>query len=84
MEKISKEDMQYLIEKGILKPTYKYNYGDDLIVTGRFSSCRSKQRYVPTNIYNKLMELKKQEVSDLSKVKFNQRYMFSDNNQCVS
>jgi len=57
LEKISKQEMEYLISKDVLKQS-KGNYGDQLVVTGKFGNGRGKQRYVNDNIYNQLLRLK--------------------------
>lgn len=78
MQRISKSEMDYLIQSGILRQS-RGNYGDSLVVTGKFSSKRGKQRYITDPVYNYLLKLKKQEILNLDKIKDNQRYMFSDN-----
>jgi len=69
--------MSYLINLKILKQ-YHGNYGDNLIVIGKFSSKSRKQRFITDPYY--LLRLKqndknKQTIND---VKDNQRYMFMD------
>jgi len=54
------------------------NYGDNLVVIGKFSSGRRKQRYITDPYYNYLLRLKqndknKQTIDD---IKENQRYLF--------
>jgi len=71
--------MSYLINLKILKQ-YHGNYGDNLIVIGKFSSKSRKQRFITDPYYNYLLRLKqndknKQTIND---VKDNQRYMFMD------
>ncbi|OHD25753.1 MAG: hypothetical protein A2Y34_05505 [Spirochaetes bacterium GWC1_27_15] len=81
MQPISKNEMDYLIEKKIIILNKQGNYGDQLVVTGKFGSGRGKQRYVTPSTYNyllKLQEKDKQELVDLDKVRPNQRYLFSD------
>lgn len=80
LEKISKEDFTYLIQKNILSQK-NGNYGDSLVVTGKFGSGRGKQRFVTLPIYNYLMSLKSRDKMDMDKdkVKHNQRYLFSSN-----
>ena len=75
MQPISKKDMTYLILKNILKQTHG-NYGDGLIVTGKFSSGRGKQRYITDPLYNYLLRLQSQEKMDKEKIKRNQKYLF--------
>lgn len=80
MEKISKDEFTFLIEKSILKQS-KGTYGDSLIVIGKFGSGLKKQRYITTPTYNYLLRLQEQEKNkqklDISKVKDNQKYLFS-------
>lgn len=76
LEPISKQEMNYLISKNILKQTHG-NYGDDLIVTGKFGKGRCKQRYLTTPLYNYLLRLQEKDKQDVNKIKDNQRYMFS-------
>jgi len=71
--------MSYLINLNILKQ-YHGNYGDNLVVIGKFSSGLRKQRYITDPYYNYLLRLKqndknKQTIDD---VKENQRYLFMD------
>jgi len=71
--------MSYLINLKILKQ-YHGNYGDNLVVIGKFSSGKRKQRYITDPYYNYLLRLKqndknKQTIND---VKENQRYLFMD------
>ena len=73
MQPISKKDMDFLIEKNILKQS-KGNFGDSLIVTGKFSSGRGKQRYITDPLYNYLLRLQSQEKMDKEKIKHNQKY----------
>ena len=94
MEKITKQEAQYLINLKILKQ-YHGNYGDNLVVIGKFSSGKRKQRYITDPYYNYLLRLKqndknKQTIDD---VKENQRYLFMDsmdsgigasNSECMS
>lgn len=70
--------MDYLISKGVLKQSHG-NYGDNLIVTGKFGNGRGKTRYVTTPVYNYLLRLQEQDKQDINKVKDNQKYMFSNN-----
>ena len=79
LEKITKQEMSYLINLKILKQ-YHGNYGDNLVVIGKFSSGKRKQRYITDPYYNYLLRLKqndknKQTIND---VKENQRYLFMD------
>ena len=71
--------MSYLINLKILKQHHG-NYGDNLVVIGKFSSGKRKQRYITDPYYNYLLRLKqndknKQTIND---VKENQRYLFMD------
>lgn len=69
--------MDYLIQKKILIQK-RGNYGDNLIVTGKFGNGRGKQRYVTPFIHNKLLDLfkkDKQELINMDKVKENQKYL---------
>lgn len=91
--------MDYLILKKILNQS-KGNYidfsGKKIVVTGSYSVSRCKQRYLPDNIYESLLELKRKDREmlemDLGKdqIKDNQKYMFSNVsniskiNECVS
>ena len=79
MEKITKQEAQYLINLKVLKQ-YHGNYGDNLVVIGKFSSGKRKQRFITDPYYNYLLRLKqndknKQTIDD---VKENQRYLFID------
>ena len=70
--------MSYLINLKILKQ-FHGKYGDNLVVIGKFSSGKRKQRYITDPYYNYLLRLKqndknKQSIAD---VKENQRYLFS-------
>jgi len=49
--------MDYLISKNILQQKHG-NYGDQLVVTGKFGNGRGKQRYINDNIYSQLLRLK--------------------------
>ena len=93
MERISKQEMEYLIQNNIIRLNKQGNYGDNLIVTGsRHHSydhhqhnsqhkSRKKQRFTTEYIYNKLQELREKDykkiISDINNVKDNQRYMFT-------
>ena len=85
MEKISKYEMDYLILNLVLKQN-KGNYGDNLIVTGKFGNARGKTRYITTPVYNYLLRLQENDKQDINKVKDNQRYLFNNNDKdkCVS
>ena len=79
LEKITKEEAKYLINLKILKLLHG-NYGDSLVVTGKFGNARGKTRYITDSYYNYLLRLKlndknKQTIDD---VKENQRYLFMD------
>ncbi len=82
MERITKSETDYLIRKGILKQ-FHGNYGENLIVTGKFGSGRGKQRYVTPFVYNYLLREKSKDknrsVINIDKIKHNQRYLFSSN-----
>lgn len=75
MEKISKDEFNFLISKGILKLIKNGNYGDQLVITGKYGNGRGKQRYITTPTYNYLLRLQEQKV-DINKVKDNQKYLF--------
>jgi len=80
LEKITKQEMSYLINLKILK-LFHGNYGDNLVVIGKFSSGLRKQRYITDPYYNYLLKLKqndknKQTIDD---VRDNQKYLFMDN-----
>ena len=71
--------MSYLINLKIIKQ-HNGNYGDNLVVIGKFSSKKRKQRYITDPYYNYLLRLKqndknKQTIDD---IKENQRYLFMD------
>jgi len=76
LERITKDEFNFLIEKNILKQT-KGSYGDSLVITGKFGNGRGKQRFVTTPTYNYLLRLQSQEKTDIDKVKDNQKYLFS-------
>jgi len=94
LEKITKQEAQYLINLKIIKQ-YHGSFGDSLVVIGKFSSKSRKQRYITDPYYNYLLRLKqndknKQTIDD---VKENQRYLFMDsmdsgigasNSECMS
>jgi len=50
--------MDYLIERKIIKLNKQGNYGDSLVVTGKFGGKNKKQRYVNSHIYNKFIASK--------------------------
>ena len=77
MEKISKYEMDYLILNLALKQN-KGNYGDSLIVTGKFGNARGKTRYITTPVYNYLLRLQENNKLDINKIKDNQRYLFNN------
>jgi len=84
LQPISKQEMDYLIERNILKQTHG-NYGDNLVVTGKFGNARGKTRYITTPVYNYLLRLQENDKQDISKIKDNQRYLFNNsNNNSVS
>jgi len=72
--------MQYLITHNILKQ-FHGNYGDNLVVIGKFSSGLRKQRYITDPYYNYLTRLKQQDKDkqNIDDVKDNQKYLFSNN-----
>jgi len=81
LERISKQDMDFLIKQNIIRiyknGEFKGTYGDSLIVTGKQGTKNKKQRYVSPTIYNKLQELLGKQVNNIENVKDNQRYMFT-------
>ena len=85
MERISKNEMTYLISRNILKQTHG-SYGDNLVVIGKFSSGLRKQRYLTEPLYNYLIRLKQtdKDKQNIDDVKENQRYLFSSNSERVS
>jgi len=68
--------MELIIERKIIKLNKKGNYGDSLVVTGKYGGKNKKQRYVTPSIYNKLLNSKYEELIDIITVKSNQMYMF--------
>lgn len=60
MQDITKSEMDFLIKKGILKCVHGRYPG--LIVTSKRKKHNGKQRQVEEPIYNKLLQLQKQEV----------------------
>lgn len=78
MQPISKQEFNYLVQKGVLRQS-KGNYGDNLVVTGKFGKSRGKTRYITTPVYNYLLRLQEQDKQDINKIKDNQKYMFSNN-----
>jgi len=78
LQPISKQEMDYLIERNILKQTHG-NYGDNLVVTGKFGNARGKTRYITTPVYNYLLRLQENDKQDVDKIKDNQRYLFNNN-----
>jgi len=85
LERISKNEMTYLISRNILKQTHG-SYGDNLVVIGKFSSGLRKQRYLTEPLYNYLIRLKQtdKDKQNIDDVKENQRYLFSSNSERVS
>jgi len=69
--------MDYLILNLALKQN-KGNYGDSLIVTGKFGNARGKTRYITTPVYNYLLRLQENNKLDINKIKDNQRYLFNN------
>ena len=57
MERISKNEMTYLIQKNVIRQS-KGLYGDSLKVTGKFGKGRGKQRFTTDATYNYLSRLK--------------------------
>jgi len=82
LERISKNDMEYLIKNKELNITkngdYRYYSGDQLVVTGWYGGKLKKQRYIQDVLFNKLQYLKSKEIIDLDNIKHNQRYLFSE------
>ena len=70
--------MDYLISNLVLKQTHG-NYGDNLVVTGKFGNARGKTRYITTPVYNYLLRLQENDKQDVDKIKDNQRYLFNNN-----
>jgi len=85
LERISKNEMTYLIIRNILRQTHG-SYGDNLVVIGKFSSGLRKQRYITDPLYNYLIRLKQndKDKQNIDYVKENQRYLFSGNSERVS
>ena len=75
--------MDYLILNLVLKQTHG-NYGDNLVVTGKFGNSRGKQRFVTTPTYNYLLRLQEQDKLDVGNIKDNQKYMFNNDNNSDS
>ena len=77
MEKITKEEAKYLISKNIIHQKHG-NYGESLVVIGKFSSGRRKQRYCTPPVYNLLLKLKKkdrlEQYFNLNNTIFSQNY----------
>jgi len=90
LEKISKQDMDYLIQKNILKQShgnYKDYAGDKkIVVTGSYGNARGKTRYLTPILYSQLIATrnKDKENFDIISVKENQKYMFSNGNGSVT
>ena len=60
--------MDYLIKRKIIKLNKQGNYGDQLVVTGKFGSGTKKQRYVNDHVNNyfvisKLLDILKDKVT---------------------
>ena len=69
MQPISKNEMDYLIERKLIILNKQGNYGDQLVVTGKFGSGRKKQRYVNDHVYSRFLiskESDKQKSSSVS------------------
>jgi len=91
LEKITKQETQYLISRGVLRLNKQGDYGDNLVVCGskgnkygqnsQNSQHRAlhKQRFTTDYVYNKMLELQKQDRDKLTlnDIKDNQRYLFS-------
>jgi len=77
LEKITKEEAKYLIQKNIIHQKHG-NYGESLVVIGKFSSGRRKQRYCTPPVYNLLLKLKKkdrlEQYFNLNNTIFSQNY----------
>lgn len=89
LQRISKQDFDFLISKKILRLNKIGNYKDPtgdkkIVVTGSYGSKSKKQRYVQDALFYKLEEIKNKDIAesklDLSLIKDNQRYLFSDSN----
>jgi len=76
LQPISKQEMDYLIERKIIILNKQGNYGDQLVVTSKFGSGRKKQRFTTPFSYNSMLISKRREKLDISKVKDNQKYLF--------
>ena len=77
LKPITKNEFNYLIKKNVLKQVHG-NYGDQLVVVNKQANKSKKQRFVTDPIYNYLLRLQSQEKLEVSKVKHNQTYLFSE------
>ena len=76
MKPISKEEMDFMIEKKILKQQ-KGQFRDQLVVVNKQGSGREKQRYITDPLYTFLLRLKSQEKVNPENIKHNQKYLVS-------
>lgn len=60
MQKISKKEMLYLIQKNALHQS-KGKFYDQLVVTNKQGGKKKKQRYITDAIYNYMLRLKDQD-----------------------
>jgi len=67
LQRISKAEMDFLIEHNILKQS-KGKFFDQLVVTNRQGGKAKKQRYVTDPIYNYMVKLQKEEQLEKQKV----------------
>ncbi|HEY8803619.1 MAG TPA: hypothetical protein VIM42_00650 [Clostridium sp.] len=74
MKPISKEEMDFMIEKKILKQS-KGQFRDQLVVVNKQGSGREKNRFVTDPLYSFLLRLKSQEKINPEQVKHNQKYL---------
>jgi len=74
LKPISKEEMDFMIEKKILKQS-KGQFRDQLVVVNKQGSGREKNRFVTDPLYSFLLRLKSQEKINPEQVKHNQKYL---------
>ena len=77
MKPITKDEFDYLIQKGAMKQVHG-NYGDQLVVVNKQANKSKKQRFITDPLYNYLLRLQSQEKLEISKIKHNQTYLFSE------
>jgi len=77
LKPITKDEFNYLIKKGAMKQVHG-NYGDQLVVVNKQANKSKKQRFITDPIYNYLLRLQSQEKLEVSKIKHNQTYLFSE------